>query len=305
MKKIFSIFLLCLFFSCGNNVEKISPKSNPKDDDMEIEIVSIDSSSLSKRLDNRNKDWSSIFTQYQIEDFNKKNISLDQVYQLEELAKKGDEDAINSLSYVYYLINDQLKLKEILELGLKYNVKEAIYNLVLLEIVNFNYDKSLKYLEKLPKGYKEKEVLSIKQEIYLDQASHALRRKEYTIALNNLKKAYSLGIKDLDYEIYKVYLRLKDNENALHWLKLAADRGDKSVLKELANMYSSLDKSKQAIEIYNSLYESGDIEVSRNLYYEYFKILDAKSAIKWYKISRNLDLVDINPELENLENLYK
>lgn len=198
-----------------------------------------------------------------------------------------------------------MKLQGVLELGLKYNIKEAIFNLALLEMVNFNYDKSLTYLDKLPHGYKSKEVNNLKQEIYIDSAIHNLRKNQNYKAIENFKKAYNLGATDLDYEIYKLYNKLGNKKNALYWLEVSSKNGKDSILKELAAMYSSLEMTDKAISTYIKIYESGDIEVAKNLYYENFKVLNTKESLKWYKISRNLGLVDINLELENLNELYK
>lgn len=294
-----------LFLSCFNQVSKIEKVENSSAEDIEVEIVKKKSSYLNNNLILQNNNLKENFSEYELNEFKAMNISPTEVLKLIKKSKEGDVVAINTLSYVYYLIEDNVKLREVLEMGSKLGNTDSIFNLILLEIEDFNYDEALNLISKLPKGYKSKEIKNIKIEIYLDKATQGLRKKNNNEVLVNLIKAYNLGQKELDYEIAKIYKTRKDIPNTLKWLNLSAKRNNIIAIKELAIMYSKINDTQNAIKFYTILYNNGDIEYAKNIFNEYTKTLDNKNIIKWYNISKKLGLIKENSEIEKLIELYE
>ena len=303
MRKCIYILSTFLFLSCFNQVSKIEKVENSSAEDIEVEIVKKKSSYNNLILQNNNLKEN--FSEYELNEFKAMNISPTEVLKLIKKSKEGDVVAINTLSYVYYLIQDNVKLREVLEMGAKLGNTDSIFNLILLEIEDFNYDEALNLISKLPKGYKSKEIKNIKIEIYLDKATQGLRKKNNNEVLVNLIKAYNLGQKELDYEIAKIYKTRKDISNTLKWLNLSAKRNNIIAIKELAIMYSKMNDTQNAIKFYTILYNNGDIEYAKNIFNEYTKTLDNKNIIKWYNISKKLGLIKENSEIEKLIELYE
>lgn len=305
MRKCIYILSTFLFLSCFNQVSKIEKVENSSAEDIEVEIVKKKSSYLNNNLILQNNNLKENFSEYELNEFKAMNISPTEVLKLIKKSKEGDVVAINTLSYVYYLIQDNVKLREVLEMGAKLGNTDSIFNLILFEIEDFNYDEALNLISKLPKGYKSKEIKNIKIEIYLDKATQGLRKKNNNEVLVNLIKAYNLGQKELDYEIAKIYKTRKDISNTLKWLNLSAKRNNIIAIKELAIMYSKMNDTQNAIKFYTILYNNGDIEYAKNIFNEYTKTLDNKNIIKWYNISKKLDLIKENSEIEKLIELYE
>lgn len=305
MRKYIYILSTFLFLSCFNQVSKIEKVENSSAEDIEVEIVKKKSSYLNNNLILQNNNLNENFSEYELNEFKAMNISPTEVLKLIKKSKEGDVVAINTLSYVYYLIEDNVKLREVLEMGSKLGNTDSIFNLILLEIEDFNYDEALNLISKLPKGYKSKEIKNIKIEIYLDKATQGLRKKNNNEVLVNLIKAYNLGQKELDYEIAKIYKTRKDIPNTLKWLNLSAKRNNIIAIKELAIMYSKINDTQNAIKFYTILYNNGDIEYAKNIFNEYTKTLDNKNIIKWYNISKKLGLIKENSEIEKLIELYE
>ena len=305
MRKYIYILSTFLFLSCFNQVSKIEKVENSSAEDIEVEIVKKKSSYLNNNLILQNNNLNENFSEYELNEFKAMNISPTEVLKLIKKSKEGDVVAINTLSYVYYLIEDNVKLREVLEMGSKLGNTDSIFNLILLEIEDFNYDEALNLISKLPKGYKSKEIKNIKIEIYLDKATQGLRKKNNNEVLVNLIKAYNLGQKELDYEIAKIYKTREDIPNTLKWLNLSAKRNNIIAIKELAIMYSKINDTQNAIKFYTILYNNGDIEYAKNIFNEYTKTLDNKNIIKWYNISKKLGLIKENSEIEKLIELYE
>ncbi len=305
MRKYIYILSTFLLLSCFNQNSKIKKVEKSTAEDIEVEIVKTDSSYLNSNLIIQNSNLNEKFSEYELKEFKNKNISPNEVLKLINKSKEGDIDAINSLSYIYYLIQDNVKLREILEMGVRLKDSASIFNLILLEIEDFNYDEALKLISKLPEGYKAKEINNIKIEIYLDKATQGLRRKNDNEVLVNLTKAYNLGRKELDYEIAKIYKKKNDTLNMLKWLNISANRNNIVAIKELAYIYSKMNDTQNAIKFYTKLYDKGDIEYAKNIFNEYTKTLDNKNIIKWYKISKKLGLIKENSEVEKLIELYE
>ena len=305
MRKYIYILSTFLFLSCFNQVSKIEKVENSSAEDIEVEIVKKKSSYLNNNLILQNNNLKENFSEYELNEFKAMNISPTEVLKLIKKSKEGDVVAINTLSYVYYLIEDNVKLREVLEMGSKLGNTDSIFNLILLEIEDFNYDEALNLISKLPKGYKSKEIKNIKIEIYLDKATQGFRKKNNNEVLVNLIKAYNLGQKELDYEIAKIYKTRKDISNTLKWLNLSAKRNNIIAIKELAIMYSKMNDTQNAIKFYTVLYNNGDIEYAKNIFNEYTKTLDNKNIIKWYNISKKLGLIKENSEIEKLIELYE
>ena len=305
MRKYIYILSTFLFLSCFNQVSKIEKVENSSAEDIEVEIVKKKSSYLNNNLILQNNNLKENFSEYELNEFKAMNISPTEVLKLIKKSKEGDVVAINTLSYVYYLIEDNVKLREVLEMGSKLGNTDSIFNLILLEIEDFNYDEALNLISKLPKGYKSNEIKNIKIEIYLDKATQGLRKKNNNEVLVNLIKAYNLGQKELDYEIAKIYKTRKDISNTLKWLNLSAKRNNIIAIKELAIMYSKMNDTQNAIKFYTILYNNGDIEYAKNIFNEYTKTLDNKNIIKWYNISKKLGLIKENSEIEKLIELYE
>ncbi len=305
MRKYIYILSTFLFLSCFNQVSKIEKVENSSAEDIEVEIVKKKSSYLNNNLILQNNNLKENFSEYELDEFKAMNISPTEVIKLIKKSKEGDVVAINTLSYVYYLIEDNVKLREVLEMGSKLGNTDSIFNLILLEIEDFNYDEALNLISKLPKGYKSNEIKNIKIEIYLDKATQGLRKKNNNEVLVNLIKAYNLGQKELDYEIAKIYKTRKDISNTLKWLNLSAKRNNIIAIKELAIMYSKMNDTQNAIKFYTILYNNGDIEYAKNIFNEYTKTLDNKNIIKWYNISKKLGLIKENSEIEKLIELYE
>ncbi|CAM3070347.1 tetratricopeptide repeat protein [Streptobacillus ratti] len=303
MKKLIYIFFIFLI-ACSNNVEENVTVNELDENGIEVEIVSVDSARLTKLLDNKNDSNDNYFTKKELNEFKDKNIDANQVYRYIEEAKNGDANAINSLSYVYYLIGDDAKLEEMLKLGLKNNVKEAIFNLALLELGKNNFENVLSYFDKLPKDYKKKEIENFKSVIYLNIASIALKDKNYDKGVLNLINAYNLEFKELDYEIANVYRTMGDQENLIKWLIISSNNKNINAKKDLAEVYYHSDQIDKALKIFEELYSLGEIEYARMLYFVNYRLLNNRQALKWYNISRSLGIVEMNLELEKLKGFY-
>ena len=305
MRKYIYILSTFLFLSCFNQISKIEKIEDSSAEDIEVEIVKKKSSYLNNALIFKNSDLKKKFSEYELKEFKTKNISPTEVLKLIKKSDEGDIEAIKSLSYIYYLIQDNVKLREVLEMGSKLGNTDSIFNLILLEIEDFNYDEALNLISKLPKRYKENEINNIKIEIYLDKATQGLRKKNNDEVLVNLIKAYNLGQKELDYEIAKIYRIKKDTLNMLKWLNISANRNNVVAIKELAIIYSNMNDTKNSIKFYTILYNNGDVEYAKNIFNEYTKTLDNKNIIKWYNISKKLGLIKENSEIEKLIELYE
>lgn len=305
MRKYIYILSTFLFLSCFNQISKIEKIEDSSAEDIEVEIVKKKSSYLNNALIFKNLDLKEKFSEYELKEFKTNNISPTEVLKLIKKSDEGDIEAIKSLSYIYYLIQDNVKLREVLEMGSKLGDLDSIFNLILLEIEDFNYDEALNLISKLPKRYKENEINNIKIEIYLDKATQGLRKKNNDEVLVNLIKAYNLGQKELDYEIAKIYRIKKDTLNMLKWLNISANRNNIVAIKELAIIYSKMNDTKNSIKFYTILYNNGDVEYAKNIFNEYTKTLDNKNIIKWYNISKKLGLIKENSEIEKLIELYE
>lgn len=303
MKKL--IYIFCLFLiSCSNNVEEKVSINKLDEKGIEVEIVNVDSAHFTKLLDGKNDLNEKYFTKSELNKFREKNIDANQVYRYIEEAKNGDVNAINSLSYVYYLLEDSKKLKEILELGLKNNVKEAIFNLALLELGEQNYEKVLSYFDKLPKDYKKKEIENLKSVIYLNIASIALKNNDYDKGVVNLINAYNLGFKELDYEIANIYRIKGDEGNLIKWLTISSNAQNINAKKDLSEIYYHSGQIEKSLKLFEELYILGEIEYARMLYFVNYRLLNNREALKWYRISRVLGIVERNLELEKLKGFY-
>ncbi|ACZ00883.1 tetratricopeptide repeat protein [Streptobacillus moniliformis] len=303
MKKL--IYIFCLFLiSCSNNVEEKVSINKLDENGIEVEIVNVDSAHFTKLLDGKNDLNEKYFTKSELNKFREKNIDANQVYRYIEEAKNGDVNAINSLSYVYYLLEDSKKLKEILELGLKNNVKEAIFNLALLELGEQNYEKVLSYFDKLPKDYKKKEIENLKSVIYLNIASIALKNNDYDKGVVNLINAYNLGFKELDYEIANIYRIKGDEGNLIKWLTISSNAQNINAKKDLSEIYYHSGQIEKSLKLFEELYILGEIEYARMLYFVNYRLLNNREALKWYRISRVLGIVERNLELEKLKGFY-
>ncbi|QXW65694.1 hypothetical protein KX935_08050 [Streptobacillus moniliformis] len=303
MKKL--IYIFCLFLiSCSNNVEEKVSINKLDENGIEVEIVNVDSAHFTKLLDGKNDLNEKYFTKSELNKFREKNIDANQVYRYIEEAKNGDVNAINSLSYVYYLLEDSKKLKEILELGLKNNVKEAIFNLALLELGEQNYEKALSYFDKLPKDYKKKEIENLKSVIYLNIASIALKNNDYDKGVVNLINAYNLGFKELDYEIANIYRIKGDEGNLIKWLTISSNAQNINAKKDLSEIYYHSGQIEKSLKLFEELYILGEIEYARMLYFVNYRLLNNREALKWYRISRVLGIVERNLELEKLKGFY-
>ncbi|WP_156299626.1 tetratricopeptide repeat protein [Streptobacillus canis] len=304
MKKMIFILSLILI-SCSKNEPENNDVKVMDPNGIEVEIVSVDSAHLTKILDGNLDDKNNkFFSEAELKKFNEKNIDANQLLKYIDEAENGDPNAINSLSYIYYLLGENDKLKEVLELGLKYNVKEAIFNLALLEMENKNFEKAIICFEKLPSDYKKSEIENFKSGIYLNTASIALKRNDYDKGLSNLIKAYNMGIKELDYEIANIYRIKGDEDNLVKWLKISSESKNIEAKKSLAEIYYFKGDLTGALKLYHEIYQAGEVDYAQHLYFAYLKLLNNQEALKWYKISRNLGLVDKNPELEKLKGFY-
>lgn len=299
MKKILVLIFMLLIFSCEK--EDVSVNYNDENEE-KIEIVVEKNNISSLILDDEDN---SMFTEEEIKGFKEKNIDISQVKKNILLSNQGDAEAINLLSYIYYITENKVRLKEILELGNKYNVKEAIYNLALVELENRRLNKALIYLNKLPKDYKIDEVKNIKSSIYYQLGVESLSKNNDNFAIKYFKEAYNLGIKELDYEISNIYRKNNDIENLIFWLEKASSRKDRNSMLELANIYLEKGEIRKTIEIYIELYNLGEIYLAENIFELYYKILDNKETIKWYDISKQLGLISEISEIEKLKSLYK
>lgn len=291
MKKIYLLCLLSIF-SCYNFQKDVDNDTN---NEKNIEII-IDSKGF-----NVKEEDTSMFTTEEIEKFKKNNIDIREVKKYINLSKEGNPKAINLLSYVYHITADKVKLKEILEIGVRNNVKEAIYNLALVELDARNYNKALTYFDKLPKDYKQNEIKNLKIEIYIELATQNLNKKNYDEVIKNLIKAYNLDFKELDYEIYKLYKDKNDKDNEIKWLKLSSSRGNKDAILELAQFYYDQGDYNKSIEIYQKLYNNGEVKFAKNIFEGYLKLSDNNEIVKWYDISRDLNLIDEVIEVEKLK----
>ncbi|CAM3086837.1 hypothetical protein STFE110948_01595 [Streptobacillus felis] len=303
MKKTI-LLLSLLLFSCSNKSEDIINQLETDKNGIEVEIVSVDSAHLSKLLDSKNEEIAKFFSETDLKKFDEKNIDANQVLIYIEEAKNGDANAINSLSYIYFLLGDNSKLKEILELGLKNNVKEAVFNLALLEMEAKHFDKALSYFERLPKDYKPKEIENIKKNIYLNIASIALKDENYDDAVSSLIKVYEMGKKELDYEIANIYRLKGDKANLEKWLVVSSKAKNINAKKDLAEIYYHRGEIEKSLKLFEELYYLGEIEFARMLYFVNLQLLNNNEALKWYKVSRSLGIVEKNNEMEKLKGFY-
>lgn len=302
MKKIFLILTFLLFISCNkNNNEEI--KSTNDDGDLEVEIVSNkNKTSFTKILDE--KDYEDMYSKELVEKFKKYNINIHSIVEAERLALLGDVDAINNLTYVYNLIKEDNKFKEILKLGDSFNIEDSTFNLAILEFQNKNYYEALRYIEKLSKDYKKSEVKNLKSSIYREKAFIYFVDKKYDETLKFLLNVYQLGDKEVAYDISNIYHLMQDEKNYIKWLEIAANGNNIYAIKKIAGIYAKNNQNDKAIIEYKKIYEKGDFLVAKNIYESYLKLGDIKEIIKWYKISRNLQIIRVDKEIEKIIKIY-
>lgn len=208
------------------------------------------------------------------------------------------------LTYVYFIVEDFKALDEILQLGQRYNIKQSIYNLALIDIKNKRYDRALKYLQELPEDYKGKEVLELKGAVYMQKALTYFEDRKYEKALPYFLNARKTGIKNLESYISKIYLEINDKENAEKYLNISAKNGNIESIKNLAFFYSENNNSQKAIKYFEILYYKGYVEYVLNIYLEYYKLSNMQETIKWYKIGRSVGIIDRNEKIERLIKYY-
>lgn len=303
MRKKIYLILMLLIFSCNKEKNKENPVIK-SDDNLLIEIVNVETpNQFFLNLDD--EEILSEFNENELKKISENNIDLNQIKKANKFYKYGDEESINTLSFFYYLLDDVDKLEEILKIGTKYNIKNSIYNLGLIELKKGNFEKALDLFSKLPKDYKFNEINDIKVNVYKQLALKSYKKNNFKITIENLIKVYEISRDfNLEVDIYNVYLKLGDEKKAMYWLKKSSDRGNINSMKELATIYSEKNDFDNAIKLYQRLYNKGEIIYAKNLYLEYNKILNTKETLRWYKISRKLGLVDENIELERLKEFF-
>lgn len=288
-KILFVTYFLSFLLSCMHKEKHIPTLEDNKKNTIAIEIISTDKDvfdSLEKEEENDKKNYDIVIDKFGEETFNKLielNIDPLKVYELDEKARKGNEEAILTLSDIFYKLNDNVRVEKYLKYGIDKNIEEAIYNMGILKIQNREIDEGITLFKKLSeKKYGIKNKLLYFAYTEYTEGNNYLKENNKKKAIEYYINAYKLGFLDLDIEIANLY---SDNINKIKWLKKAEKRNVDRAILELALLYNKIGEEKKSRDKFKKLFDLGHKEFALPIAVSYHKEDNYKEAIKWYKIS--------------------
>lgn len=223
---------------------------------------------------------------------------------LEELAKKGNADAIATLAtkprngFRYDIKRDSKeKLTDSQEriLGILSDATKKVYENPNIKIVAKPIPKNTSYLLDESKG-----ALKWQEFIINDNKPYLISKLRTTISNNIItydiykdlrEKLEEKEIKEQNiYTLRELsnYYKRKNKKLSEKYLETASKLGDEKSSNDLANFYTYDKRDKvKSNEILEQLAKEGKISAINDLAYSYYKSKDIKKAIEYYEIAAN------------------
>lgn len=289
MKNIFSSLILILIISCNKQDSGNIIPQEPKDGVIvPVEIInnmheSENINSTIKTTFEENYDENlKIFSEYEKNLLLKDKIDLEKLGYVIHLSKNGDEEAILALAQIYSKHSFKNKYVEILQLGKKFMIKEAIYNLSVYYLKNKNLQNAKETSDLLPDSI---EYRNLKAGVSHNLGIDEIRKANYENAIRYLKESYNYGNKSADIQIAYAYSKLDDKDNTTIWLSRAYRRGEKSVSYDLAVIYFNNENYTKALPLLEEQYaKHSELALANGISYN--NLGNLKKAEYWFNIAK-------------------
>lgn len=289
MKKILFLLLLFSFVACQNKEEKQLPNDNNETENVvPIEILKNNleqnNTSFQASFEENYEKYTQIFTDLEKQKLINDGIKLEKLGYVIYLSQNGDKEAILTLAQTYGKYDFTDKYVNVLELGKKYKIEEAVYGLSIFYLSQKNLNKALENANLLPN---KKDYKKIKAHINQNLGVAELQNKRFEKAVTYLKKAYEYGEVKTDLQIAFAYVNLNKNENATIWLEKGYKRGEKAVGYDLAAIYFNAGEYEKALPLLLEQYELGHKELEFAIGISYNGKGDKENSVKWLEIAKN------------------
>ncbi len=289
MKKIFSSLILILIISCNKQDSgNIMPKEPTDGVIVPIEIINNVqeseniNSTIKTTFEENYDDNLKIFSEYERNLLLKDEIDLEKLGYVIHLSKNGDEEAILALAQIYSKHSFKDKYLEILQLGKKFMIKEAIYNLSVYYLKNKDLQNAKENADLLPDSGEYKNLKAgVSQNLGIEE----IRKANYEKAIKYLKESYNYGNKRVDIQIAYAYSKLDDQDHTTTWLSRAYRRGEKTVAYDLAVIYFNNENYAKALPLLEEQYSKHN-ELALAIGISYNNLGDLKKAEYWFNIAK-------------------
>ena len=289
MKKIFSSLILILIISCNKQDSgNIMPKEPTDGVIVPIEIINNVqeseniNSTIKTTFEENYDDNLKIFSEYERNLLLKDEIDLEKLGYVIHLSKNGDEEAILALAQIYSKHSFKDKYLEILQLGKKFMIKEAIYNLSVYYLKNKDLQNAKENADLLPDSGEYKNLKAgVSQNLGIEE----IRKANYEKAIKYLKESYNYGNKRVDIQIAYAYSKLDDQDHTTTWLSRAYRRGEKTVAYDLAVIYFNNENYAKALPLLEEQYSKHN-ELALAIGISYNNLGDLKKAEHWFNIAK-------------------
>ena len=289
MKKIFSSLILILIISCNKEDSgNIMPKEPTDGVIVPIEIINNVqeseniNSTIKTTFEENYDDNLKIFSEYERNLLLKDEIDLEKLGYVIHLSKNGDEEAILALAQIYSKHSFKDKYLEILQLGKKFMIKEAIYNLSVYYLKNKDLQNAKENADLLPDSGEYKNLKAgVSQNLGIEE----IRKANYEKAIKYLKESYNYGNKRVDIQIAYAYSKLDDQDHTTTWLSRAYRRGEKTVAYDLAVIYFNNENYAKALPLLEEQYSKHN-ELALAIGISYNNLGDLKKAEYWFNIAK-------------------
>ncbi len=289
MKKIFSSLILILIISCNKQDSgNIMPKEPTDGVIVPIEIINNVqeseniNSTIKTTFEENYDDNLNIFSEYERNLLLKDEIDLEKLGYVIHLSKNGDEEAILALAQIYSKHSFKDKYLEILQLGKKFMIKEAIYNLSVYYLKNKDLQNAKENADLLPDSGEYKNLKAgVSQNLGIEE----IRKANYEKAIKYLKESYNYGNKRVDIQIAYAYSKLDDQDHTTTWLSRAYRRGEKTVAYDLAVIYFNNENYAKALPLLEEQYSKHN-ELALAIGISYNNLGDLKKAEYWFNIAK-------------------
>lgn len=289
MKKIFSSLILILIISCNKQDSgNIMPKEPTDGVIVPIEIINNVqeseniNSTIKITFEENYDDNLKIFSEYERNLLLKDEIDLEKLGYVIHLSKNGDEEAILALAQIYSKHSFKDKYLEILQLGKKVMIKEAIYNLSVYYLKNKDLQNAKENADLLPDSGEYKNLKAgVSQNLGIEE----IRKANYEKAIKYLKESYNYGNKRVDIQIAYAYSKLDDQDHMTTWLSRAYRRGEKTVAYDLAVIYFNNENYAKALPLLEEQYSKHN-ELALAIGISYNNLGDLKKAEYWFNIAK-------------------
>lgn len=289
MKKIFSSLILILIISCNKQDSgNIMPKEPTDGVIVPIEIINNVqeseniNSTIKTTFEENYDDNLKIFSEYERNLLLKDEIDLEKLGYVIHLSKNGDEEAILALAQIYSKHSFKDKYLEILQLGKKFMIKEAIYNLSVYYLKNKDLQNAKENADLLPDSGEYK---NLKAGVSHNLGIEEIRKANYEKAIKYLKESYNYGNKRVDIQIAYAYSKLDDQDHTTTWLSRAYRRGEKTVAYDLAVIYFNNENYAKALPLLEEQYSKHN-ELALAIGISYNNLGDLKKAEYWFNIAK-------------------